>query len=78
MDFTDVSAWYTVGDVARRLGLCEDRVRELIRDKKIRASKIGKWLVHPQDLVRFIESRMNIQERKCPCNPVTLKQRERI
>lgn len=62
MEITDISNWLPVEDVARRLGLCKDRVRQLIREKKIRASKIGKWRVHPHDLAHFIASRMNINE----------------
>ena len=62
MEFTDLSTWFTVEDVAKRLGLCEDRVRRLIRDKAIRASKVGKWLVHPNDLANFVASRMNIKD----------------
>ena len=61
IDFTDISNWLTVEEVAKRIGLCEDQVRRLIREKKIRASKIGKWLVNPQDLVYFVNSRTNIQ-----------------
>ncbi len=60
MDITDISEWLPIEEVAKRLGLCKDRVRQLIRDKKIRALKIGKWRVHPRDLAEFIDSRMNV------------------
>ena len=63
MELTDLSSWLTVTEAAHRLGLCEDRVRKLIRDRKIRASKVGKWLIHPEDLASFVASRLNIQ----PC-----------
>lgn len=52
--------WLTVGDVARSLGLSEERVRQLIRERKIKATKIGGWLVQPNDLKQFIESRTNM------------------
>ena len=52
--------WLTVGDVSRRIGLTEERVRQLIRQKKIRATKLGGWMVRPDDLTAFIQSRTNI------------------
>lgn len=61
-EFTDVTNWLTVEEVALRLGLSEDRVRRLIRRREIVAFKIGQWLVRPQDLSHFISSRMNTQQ----------------
>ncbi len=52
--------WLTVGDVAKAIGLTEERVRQLIRDRKIKATKIGGWLVQPNDLHTFIQSRTNM------------------
>ena len=52
--------WLTVGEVARSLGLTHERVRQLIRGRKIKATKIGGWLVQPDDLNAFIQSRTNI------------------
>ena len=52
--------WMTVGDVSRRIGLTEERGRQLIRQKKIRATKLGGWMVRPEDLTAFIQSRTNI------------------
>ena len=52
--------WLTVGDVARTIGLTEERVRQLIRERKIKATKIGGWLVQPDDLQAFIQSRTNV------------------
>ena len=49
----------TVEQVAKQLGLTEYRVRELIREKQIRATKIGQWRVKPEDLEEFIKSRTN-------------------
>jgi len=54
--------WLTVGEVARAIGLTEERVRQLIRERKIKATKIGGWLVQPDDLKAFIESRTNVPE----------------
>ena len=50
----------TVEQVAKQLGLSEYRVRELIREKHIRATKIGQWRIKPEDLQEFIKSRTNI------------------
>ena len=54
--------WLSVGEVARAIGLTEERVRQLIRERKIRATKIGGWLVKPGDLQTFIQSRTNVPE----------------
>ena len=54
--------WLTVGEVARSIGLTEERVRQLIRARKIKATKIGGWLVQPNDLEAFIRSRTNVPE----------------
>jgi len=51
--------YLTVRQVAKRIGLSEYRIRELIREKQIRATKIGQWRVKPADLKKFIKSRTN-------------------
>jgi len=51
--------YLTVEQVARELNLTEYRVRELIREKQIRATKIGKWWIRPEDLEEFIKARTN-------------------
>ena len=51
--------YLTVERVAKQLGLSEYRVRELIREKHIRATKIGQWRVKPEDLKEFIKARTN-------------------
>lgn len=51
--------YLTVEQVAKQLSLSEYRVRELIREKQIRAVKIGQWRVKPEDLDEFIKSRTN-------------------
>ena len=50
----------TVEKVAKQLGLSEYRVRELIREKQIRATKIGQWRIKPEDLEEFIKSKSNV------------------
>lgn len=54
-----LKGYLTVEQVAKQLGLSEYRVRELIREKQIRATKIGQWRVKPEDLKEFIKSRTN-------------------
>jgi len=55
-----LKGYLTVEQVAKQLGLSEYRVRELIREKQIRATKIGQWRVKPEDLDNFIKSRSNV------------------
>lgn len=55
-----LKGYLTVEQVAKQLGLSEYRVRELIREKQIRATKIGQWRVKPDDLKEFVISRSNI------------------
>ena len=54
-----LKGYLTVEQVSKQPGLSEYRVRELIRDKHIRAAKIGQWRVKPEDLKEFIKSRTN-------------------
>jgi hypothetical protein len=39
--------------------LTEERVRELINLKEIRATKIARWRIRPKDLEEFIRARTN-------------------
>jgi len=39
----DVKDYLTVKQVAKKIGLTEERVRELINLKEIKAIKIGRW-----------------------------------
>ncbi len=55
-----LKGYLTVEQVAKQLGLSEYRVRGLIREKQIRATKIGQWRVKPEDLKKFIKSRSNL------------------
>jgi excisionase family DNA binding protein len=51
--------YLTVEQTAKQLGLTEYRIRELIREKQIRATKIGQWRISPEDLEAFIRARTN-------------------
>ena len=55
----DIKKSLTVEKVAKRIGLTEERVRELINLKQIKATKIGRWWIEPKDLEEFIKSRTN-------------------
>ncbi|MCX5698641.1 MAG: helix-turn-helix domain-containing protein [Candidatus Omnitrophica bacterium] len=55
-----IETYLTVRHVAKQLGLTEYRVRQLIREKQIRATKIKQWRIKPEDLDNFIKSRSNI------------------
>jgi excisionase family DNA binding protein len=57
---TDLTKYLTVRQAAKRLGLTEERVRELINLMQIKATKVGKWRIHPDDLEKFIKSRSNL------------------
>jgi excisionase family DNA binding protein len=52
--------YLTVRQVAKELELTEYRIRQLIREKQIRATKIGQWRIKPKDLKIFINSRSNM------------------
>lgn len=54
--------YLTVRDVAKKLELTEYRVRQLINLKEIKATKIKRWRILPEDLESFINSRKNIKE----------------
>ena len=56
-----LKGYLTVRQVAKELGLTEYRIRQLIREKQIRATKIGQWMIKPEDLGKFIESRANMK-----------------
>ena len=54
-----LKGYLTVEEAAQQLGLSEYRVRELIRLKQIRATKIGQWKIKPEDLQEFVKARTN-------------------
>jgi excisionase family DNA binding protein len=57
----DLRKYLTVEDVAKKLDITEEWVRDLIARKEIKAIKVGKWRIDPQELKRFILSRANMK-----------------
>ena len=57
----DIAKYLTVRQVAKKLGISEEWVRDLIAKKEIKAIKIGQWKINPQALAQFIKSRSNIR-----------------
>ena len=57
----DISKHFTVKEVAKRLDVTEDWVRDLIQLKQLKAVKVGKWRVDPEELKKFIQKRTNIK-----------------
>lgn len=51
--------YFTVRQVSKKLGLTEYRISQLIREKQIRATKIGQWRTKPEDLEEFIKAKTN-------------------
>lgn len=57
----DLRKYFTVEEVAKKLDITEEWVRDLIARKDIKAVRIGKWRIKPEDLEKFIKSRSNIK-----------------
>jgi len=55
----DLKKYLTVRQVAKKLDITEEWVRDLIKAKEIKATKISKWRIKPEDLEAFIKSRTN-------------------
>ncbi len=55
----NISSYLTVRQVAEKLDISEEGVRDLIQTKEIRATKIGKWRINHKDLEEFIKGRFN-------------------
>lgn len=55
----DLKKYLTVRQVAKKLDITEEWVRDLIKAKEIKAVKIGKWRIKPEELEKFIRSRSN-------------------
>jgi excisionase family DNA binding protein len=56
----DLNKYLTVKQVARKLGVTEDWIRDLIQAKQLKATKIKRWRIKPEDLENFIKSRSNL------------------
>lgn len=54
-----IDTYLTVRQVAKQFGLTERRIRQLIREKEIRATKIKQWRILPGDLEDFVRTRTN-------------------
>lgn len=57
---TDLSKCLTVKQAAKKLGVTQDWIRDLIQTKRLKATKIKQWRIHPKELERFIRSRSNL------------------
>ena len=55
----DLTQYFTVSEVAKKLAITKESVRDLIRNKQMRAVKIGQWKIKPADLEAFIKIRRN-------------------
>ena len=55
----DLTQYLTVSEVAKKLAITKESVRDLIRNKQMRAVKIGQWKIKPADLEAFIKIRRN-------------------
>jgi len=50
--------YYSIGEVAFKMGVAYHTVRRLILDRKIKATKMGKqWRVKMEDLQAYLDSR---------------------
>lgn len=56
----DVKKYLTVRQVAKKLDYTEEWVRDLIQTKQLKAIKIKKWRIKPDELEKFIRSRSNL------------------
>ncbi|MEW6008210.1 MAG: helix-turn-helix domain-containing protein [Candidatus Omnitrophota bacterium] len=55
----DLTKYLTVKEVAKRLDVTEDWIRDLIQNKQLRATKMKKWRIKPEDLEEFVKVRTN-------------------
>ncbi len=55
----DLREYLTVREAAKRLDLTEERVRELIRERQIQATKVRRWRIKPGALEKFVRARTN-------------------
>ena len=60
MTIVDLRDYLTVREAAEKLDITEGWIRDLIKSKAIKATKIGKWRINPNDLEDFIKYRSNI------------------
>lgn len=58
----DIKKYLTVRQVAQKLGLSEEWIRDLIAKKELKAIKIRQWKIRPTDLNSFIKGRWNVSK----------------
>lgn len=56
----DIKKYLTVRQVADKLGLSEEWIRDLIAKKELKAVKIRQWKIRPTDLNDFVKGRWNV------------------
>lgn len=56
----DLRKYLTVRQTATRLDITEEAVRDLIKNKELKAVKIGQWKIKPDEVEKFIKSRSNL------------------
>ena len=59
LSMVDLKKYLTVRQVAKKLDITEEWVRDLIAKKEIKATKVGRWKIKLEDLEKFIDSRTN-------------------
>jgi len=59
MTVINMSSYVTVREASVQLDITEEGVRDLIKAKEIKATKIGKWRISPGDLDEFVKGRSN-------------------
>lgn len=56
----DLRNFLTVRNVAERLDISEESVRDLIKNKELKAVKVGQWRIKPDEVEKFIRDRSNL------------------
>lgn len=54
--------FFTIEEIAKKLGLTYKTIYRYIRDKKLKATKIGYWRIDEKDLEEFIRRSSNIKK----------------
>jgi len=55
----DLRKYLTVKEVAKRLDVTEDWIRDLIQTKQLKATKVKMWRISQKDLEEFVKTRTN-------------------
>jgi len=62
----DANNCLVVEEVSKKIGLTEKRVREPINLKEIKATKIDRWWIRPEDLELFMKAKEQESSDICP------------